>query len=136
MTATAVCSVSSSPPILLCCINRDNLTRDAFVAASGFAVNILAAEDEDLANRFAMRMPHAERFSSGGWRLHSAGIPVLDTAATWFACRTVEMQEVGSHTVFFGEVIDAQVRAAAVTPLLYGHGGYGRFTNSAQTTSA
>jgi len=130
MTATAVCSVSGAPPTLLCCINRDNATRDAFAASDAFSVNILAAGDEDLANRFAMRLPHAERFKRGSWSAHETGTPVLDTAAAWFACKSTQTLEVGSHTVFFGEILEIKVRGSHVMPLLYAHGGYGKFAGA------
>ncbi len=133
MTATAVCSVSGDPPTLLCCINRDNQTRDAIVGAGRFAVNVLAASDEPLANRFAMRMTHAERFEQGAWAMHELGLPVLETAAAWFACQIVTQVEVGSHTIFFGEVADVASRGAHVLPLLYANGGYGKFSDAQPT---
>lgn len=127
MTATAVCSVSGAPPTLLCCINRDNQTRDALVEAGRFSVNVLAAGEEDLANRFAGKFSHSERFEEGIWHAHDTGVPVLETAAAWFSCRTVSKSEAGSHTVFFGEVEAVKTRGEHVLPLLYAHGGYGSF---------
>ena len=130
MTATAVCSVSGDPPTLLCCINRDNQTRDAIAGAGRFAVNVLAASDEPLANRFAMKMPHAERFAQGAWARHDLGLPVLETAAAWFACRIVSQVEVGSHTIFFGEVVEVGTSGPDAIPLLYANGGYGKFSDA------
>lgn len=127
MTATAVCSVSAEPPMLLCCINRDNQTRDAFAAAGHFSVNLLGTDSQHLADRFARRMMHEERFQDGRWRLHEAGVPVLGDAMAWFACRLAETVEIASHTVFFGEVIDIGTGTPPASPLLYAHGGYGSF---------
>lgn len=130
MTATAVCSVSGNPPTLLCCINRKNQTRDALASAGRFSVNVLAAGEEELANRFAGKFSHSQRFEEGSWLDQPSGVPVLTSAAAWFVCRTVSMAEAGSHSVFFGEVEAVGIRGNHVMPLLYAHGGYGKFAQA------
>jgi len=130
MTATAVCSVTGDPPTLLCCISRDNQTRDFFVEAGRFSANVLPASDEALATRFAMRISPEERFAQGCWSAHRIGVPVLDTASAWFACKTVQTVEIGSHTIFFGQIEDMHSRGNHVMPLLYAHGGYGEFSGA------
>lgn len=127
MTATAVCSVTGDPPTLLCCINRENQTRDALIDAERFSVNLLHADAAPLANRFAQRLSHEERFSQGDWTMHDSGVPVLREATAWFACRLEQAVEVGSHTIFFGTIIDIHTLGDEGPPLLYAHGGYGRF---------
>jgi len=127
MTATAVCSVSGDPPTLLCCINRANATRAAFVEAGIFAVNVLAMGEDDIASRFATRMDAEERFARGAWTVAETGAPILESAAAAFDCRIVQIVESGSHSVFFGEVAAVRTRGVHVMPLLYAHGGYGGF---------
>jgi len=127
MTATAVCSVSAAPPILLCCINRNSAARAAFSEANNFAVNVLAASDRALADRFARPMDAEERFAEGLWARDRTGAPVLETAIATFDCERSHSIEVGGHTVFFGEVQAVRVRSEHIMPLLYAHGGYGEF---------
>lgn len=128
LTATAICSVTGDPPTLLCCINRANQSHDPIVGAGRFSINILAATDEELASRFAAPMPPEERFARGSWRLDgSLGVPVLESAAAWFACRIARIVGMGSHSVLFGEIEESGARGDHVMPLLYAHGGYGRF---------
>ena len=127
MTATAVTSVSGDPPTLLCCVNRANATRTAFAQAGVFAVNVLAAGDNDLATRFATPMAPEERFTSGAWTTLATGAPILETAVASFDCRIMQTTEIGSHSIFFGEVLAVALRGPHVMPLLYAHGGYGKF---------
>ena len=132
MTATAVCSVSAEPPILLCCVNRNANSHPYFLEADAFGVNVLASEDEELAKRFASGLPHPERFSAGEWRETASGVPMLTTAAAGFLCRKKDAVEMGEHTVFFGEVMEIATRQNSTAPLLYGHGRFGKFHHDAQ----
>lgn len=132
MTATAVCSVSGDPPTLLCCINRTNATRTAFAESGIYAVNVLAAGEDDIATRFATPMSPEERFARGAWTTLSTGAPILEDAVASFDCRIAQIAEIGSHSIFFGEVLSVNVRGAHVAPLLYAHGGYGAFASAQQ----
>ncbi|RTL56535.1 MAG: flavin reductase [Rhodocyclaceae bacterium] len=125
LTATAVCSVSAEPPILLVCVNRDNGNYAAIRAAGRFAVNVLAAEDEDLSNRFASAVSGDERFHHGDWGTLASGVPVLASALASFDCTLLEVKDMGSHGVFFGQVEAVKVRSGDAPPLLYGDGSYG-----------
>ena len=102
-TATAVCSVSDTPPTLLVCINRDSSAYPAFSRNGRLCVNLLAAGHEALAEAFGRR-PLAERFSEGVWGEGLGGGPVLDGALAAFDCRIVHRVTAGTHDVLFGEV--------------------------------
>ena len=57
MTANAVSSLSLDPPLVLLCVVRDSQSHDKFKEAGCFALNILAADQEDISNRFAFKGP-------------------------------------------------------------------------------
>ncbi len=102
-TASAVCSVSDSPPTLLVCMNR-NSRQNAPVKANGvLAVNTLSAGQEHLAQVFAGQTElHGEaRFGEGIWGILSTGAPILNGAVATFDCRITDVQEVATHSVFF-----------------------------------
>ena len=132
MTATAVCSVSASPPTLLCCINRSNSTYDAIRSSGIFAVNILSLEDRPLADLFARPVPPEEKFASGLWQRQDNGAPLLDSALAAFDCRVSQDVAIGTHGILFGEIQAVQVRTTEAKPLLYVHGAYGAFASFAQ----
>jgi flavin reductase (DIM6/NTAB) family NADH-FMN oxidoreductase RutF len=127
MTATAVCSVSSDPPILLICVNRASANCAAFAASGHFAVNVLDQRHAALAGRFATPLPPAERFAAGQWRAMATGSPILADAVAAFDCRIQSRADMGSHTVFFGAVLAVSLAPGQGLPLLYAHGAYGGF---------
>ena len=102
-TATAVCSVSDTPPTLLVCINRGSSAYPAFSRNERLCLNLLAADHEDLAEAFGRR-PLAERFQAGTWDEGLGGGLVLQGALAAFECRIVRRVEAGTHDVLFGEV--------------------------------
>jgi flavin reductase (NADH)/flavin reductase len=129
LTATAVCSVSASPPTLLCCVNRRSASYAAIRAAGIFAVNVLSFDDRELAGRFSGGIGGPARFDLGLWGRLETGAPVLDSALVGFDCRLVQAVEAATHGIFFGEIQAARVSTARRRPLLYAHGVYGRFAS-------
>jgi flavin reductase (DIM6/NTAB) family NADH-FMN oxidoreductase RutF len=105
-TATAVASVSDDPPTLLVCLQRLAQSAPRLVANGSFSVNTLQAEQRDLAEIFAGRtgLHLDERFRHGQWSAGDTGIPVLAGSAAVFECRVVEVRDVATHHVVFGEV--------------------------------
>jgi 3-hydroxy-9,10-secoandrosta-1,3,5(10)-triene-9,17-dione monooxygenase reductase component len=120
MTASSIASVSLTPPLLLVCVDHKNDMHDAMAAATHFAVNILAADQEALARRFAAIDPN--RFDGVGYRASRLGIPLLDGALAHLECSKQNAVPGGDHTVFFGLVSNGAVTNAR--PLLYYRGGY------------
>src|SRR5437660_5178061 len=68
-TATAVCSVSDAPPIILMCLNRRSQTNPAVVENGVFCINTLGASDAAIADIFSGRtgVQGSDRFASGEW---------------------------------------------------------------------
>ncbi|MEP9348614.1 flavin reductase family protein [Xanthobacter sp. KR7-225] len=122
MTATAVCSVSASPPRLLAVVNRATASHGLIARGAAFAVNILAAHQDRLAARFAQRLD--QPFEGLAFAHGETGCPLLDEAAASLECRLHDRHEAGTHTIFVGEVV--RVRTADAEPLLYFAGAYRR----------
>jgi flavin reductase (DIM6/NTAB) family NADH-FMN oxidoreductase RutF len=122
MTATAVCSVSADPPILLVGINRGASIHDQVVETGAFGVNILRTRHTRLAERFSSGLPGETRFEQGRWRQAALGVPVLEDALASFVCETIKLVTVATHDIFFGQVVGIDVGDG--TPLLYGGGQY------------
>jgi flavin reductase len=120
-TATAVCSVTDQPAMLLVCLNRRSASAPLLAQNGVFCVNTLGAGEEKLADMFAGRsgLHLAERFTVGEWLTLKTGAPVLATAVVAFDCRTVEIKAVASHNVVFGAV--EAVRLGPTGPALVYH---------------
>ena len=117
-TASAVCSVSDTPPTLLVCINRASSSFPAFDGARHFCVNTLMPGQEEIANVFGGKMPGIERFSLGDWQTGVTGVPVLANASVSFECELSNAVDEATHRVLFGRVIDIRENAEQAT-LLY-----------------
>lgn len=113
--ATAVSSLSFDPPSLLACINRDASLHEPLAKAERFCINILGLSNRDVAEHFMI--PTAERFAVGQWKEHH-GVPVLANAQSSLICKVADRHEFGTHTIFIGELIEANHREDA-TPLTY-----------------
>lgn len=121
-TATAVCSVSDQPPMLLVCLNRKSQGAPILRDNGVFCVNTLDAGAANIADVFAGRTSAsmAERFATGMWVGLSTGSPALTSAVVVFDCRVVEIKAVASHNVIFGAV--EAVRLGPAGPTLVYHG--------------
>jgi flavin reductase (DIM6/NTAB) family NADH-FMN oxidoreductase RutF len=127
LTATAVCSVSAEPPQLLACVNREADAHRLLLATGHLAVNLLAAGQQELADRFAGRtgIDGEARFGAGRWTTLVTGAPILEEALASFDCRIVTAHEAGTHTIFIARVLDVVVRPG-LEPMVYVAGRYGR----------
>jgi flavin reductase len=120
-TATAVCSVTDSPAMLLVCLNRRSNSAPLLAENGVFCVNTLGAGESSLADRFAGRggVHLEERFDVGEWMTLKTGSPVLASAVVAFDCRAAEVKVVASHNVIFGTV--QAVRLGPSGPALVYH---------------
>lgn len=113
-TATAVCSVTDTPPTLLVCQNRNSWTHRFFAENRVLCVNLLAASQEEISAIFAAReLTQDERFARIDHDRLVTGSPALVGALVNFDCRIESAQEVGTHSVFFCSVLDMRVSAAS-----------------------
>jgi flavin reductase len=119
-TATAVCSVTDQPAMLLVCLNRRSNSAPLVTHNRVFCVNTLAAAEEKLADIFAGRsgIHLEERFAIGEWMTLKTGAPVLASAVVACDCRVIEIKAVASHNVIFG-VVEAVRLGPRVPALVY-----------------
>ena len=105
-TASAVCSVTDAPQMLLVCMNRGASAAPAVRANGVLCVNVLAAGQKDTALVFAgvTKCTMEQRFAAGEWTQLATGAPVLQGAVVAFDCRVADMLEKGTHIVIFAAV--------------------------------
>lgn len=125
LTATAFSSLSDQPPTLLVCVQRRAGAHDLIARARSFAVNILAADQQDVAERFSgsSGVQGADRFIGHSWKQLTTGAPVLHNALAVLDCELVESHGFTTHTIFIGRVVGGVMRPEA-EPLLYFRGDY------------
>jgi flavin reductase (DIM6/NTAB) family NADH-FMN oxidoreductase RutF len=89
LVATAVSSVSTTPPTLLICVNRSASAHDVIDKSGSFAVNVLSANDLHLIEVFSRSALRDQRFKVGDWGTLVTGAPVLASAMASFDCEVV-----------------------------------------------
>ena len=107
-TASAVCSVTDTPPTLLVCMNTASRSHQHFIENKILTVNVLGADHQHISNVFASKMSTDERFKYGNWSQLETGAPVLDDALVNFDCQIEQIQEVGTHSIFICRVVAIQ----------------------------
>jgi len=121
MTISSFNSVSVTPPLVLWSIDRSALSADLFRTTEYFAVNILAADQIALSNRFASR--GEDKFQDVAWSAGEHGSPLLPDVAALFECRNWAQYDGGDHWIIVGEVLRYSYEATK-PPLVFGQGGY------------
>ena len=120
MTVSSFASLSLKPPLVLICVDQNLNTHTAIADAGQFAVNILEQRQEHLSRRFATR--EDDKFTGIAWHTGRFGMPVLEGALAVIECRLHNTFPGGDHTIFVGEVLDAEIDQGS--PLLYYRRGY------------
>ena len=119
LTANSFNSVSLTPPLVLWSLSRAAASLAVFSAGSHYAINVLAADQKDLAERFASR--GIDRWTGVPFETGAGGAPVLHGAAATFECFNRSRYEEGDHVIFVGEV-ERCTHLPGASPLLF-HGG-------------
>jgi flavin reductase (DIM6/NTAB) family NADH-FMN oxidoreductase RutF len=119
LTANSFNSVSLAPPLVLWSLARSAGSMASFSAGSHYAINILGADQQDLARQFAKS--GANRFEGVPFKAGSGGAPILEGTVATFECFNRSRYEEGDHVIFVGEVERCEHRVGA-SPLLF-HGG-------------
>ena len=111
LTATAVTSLSATPPRLLACVNRQGGTYDTISRGRNLCINVLGVEHLALAKRFAGMEgePESERFVGNLWETLATGAPALHGALANFDCVVDSIMDVGSHGIVIGLVSAVRV---------------------------
>ena len=118
LTVSAFTSVSLEPELILICVHKDAGPHDALLERGSFAVNVLSAEQDEVAIRFATG-PTRERFRGVESREGPLGNPIFPCLA-WLACEVREVWPGGDHSVILARVRACDAREGE--PLLWFRG--------------
>lgn len=126
LTATAVCSVTTDPPRLVVFVNKNVVADEMILNSGALCVNILAADQEEVAKAFAgmIKDVHGEeRFGFGTWHQLATGSPTLDGALANFDCRVIKVFDESTHHAFLCEVLATRERNDGAA-LIYLNGAF------------
>lgn len=120
VTVNSFTSVSLDPPMVLFCLGNQARALSAFQEAGAFAVNILAAGQQDWAIRFATVPEDWRGVPTVSW---VTGAPIIVGCVAALDCALHAEHDGGDHRILVGHVVRLNCEAAG-TPLVYHRGGY------------
>jgi len=128
MTVSSFTSVSMDPPLVLVCMQKDTRTHDLVLRSRAFGVTLLAADQQEISDRFAGRIVEDDQRFEGLETFNlETGSPLLVGGLAVFDCRLKASYDANTTTVMFGEVVTALVSnrlEEELDPLLYHNQGY------------
>jgi flavin reductase len=123
LTVDSLVSLSLEPPLLGIALGRHAALHELVREAGSFAVSVLGAGQEHLAQHFARGVPPIGLWTGIDVRAGELGAPLIEGALGWIECRLAAEHAAGDHTFFVGEVVSAS-RGPAREPLVHLRGGY------------
>ena len=110
--ANTVFQITSEPPTVAVSINKKNLTHE-FIKASGVFTASVICQDADLAfiGRFGFKSGRdGDKLSGVNYRIGQTRAPIIvDNAVSYLEVKVTKEVDVGTHTIFIGEVVDAEM---------------------------
>jgi len=125
ITLTSVSSLSADPPSLIVGVYRASSSLPLLKQRRYFGVNILNADQADIAERFAGKdgLKGAERFADAEWIERASGVRLLSGALAAIECEAEDIIERHSHAIIIGRVLHVEL-APDDAALAYWHGDY------------
>ncbi len=110
--ANTVFQTTSEPPTLAVCLNKKNLTHEFVEKSKVFSASVLAKDAPmPFIGQFGFKSGReVDKFKDVKHKTGATGAPVvLDNAVGYFEAEVINSVDVGTHTLFIGKVVDAQV---------------------------
>ncbi len=121
MTLNWATQVSSDPKIVAIGVEKEAFTHELISEGRVFSLNIVDREDRAIVRKFTKPVEgDLEGHTLNGFAFHDGptGAPVLDQAVAWLDCALHGSVDLGDHTLFLDEVVDAGFQKPEDTPVL------------------
>ena len=132
MTTSWITQLSMEPVLIGVGVDNSAVTHRLITTGGSFTVNLWDAENTRPFVKFSKPATY-DGEALNGWQVTTAttGAPVFVDAIAWLDCTVTHSLDLGTHTLFVGEVIAAQInddeaRAAAMSDTRMKYGGIKR----------
>ncbi|HEU5085280.1 MAG TPA: flavin reductase family protein [Acidimicrobiales bacterium] len=132
MTASWITQLSMEPVLVGVSVDRTAVTHRLIEDGGSFTVNLWSADDTRPFVKFSKPAAYEDGQLNGrAVRDGVTGAPVFEEAIAWIECEVRQSHELGTHTLFVGEVVDAginddEARAASMSDTRMKYGGVKR----------
>jgi flavin reductase (DIM6/NTAB) family NADH-FMN oxidoreductase RutF len=121
MTLNWTTQVSSAPKLLAVAVENTAFTHELVSAGRVFSLNLVDREDRAIVRKFTKPVEvDLVAHTLNGFPYHdgASGAPILDQAVAYLDCEVREAIDVGDHTLFIGDIVDAGFQKPEDTPVL------------------
>jgi flavin reductase (DIM6/NTAB) family NADH-FMN oxidoreductase RutF len=121
MTTSWVTQVSFEPKLVGIGVEKPAVTHELISEGGAFSVNTVSREDRAIVRKFTKPVEvDAASGALNGFAFHdgATGVPILDQAPAYVECEVRHAVDLGNHTFFIGEVVDAAFQADEATEVL------------------
>ena len=122
--ANTAFQTTSEPAMIAVCLNKQNLTHEFVQSSKVFAVSVLSTSTPiEFIGRFGFKSGRdTPKFDGVNHRSGGTGAPiVLDHTIAFVEAEVVDTMDAGTHTVFLGKVVDADVLDPEAEPMTYAY---------------
>ena len=122
--SNTVFQVTSEPPRFAACCNKDNHTAGVIQSSGLFSVSVLQSDTAaGLFGTFGFKSgKDINKLEGMDIKYGKTGVPiVLNDAIAFLECRVVETYDVGTHLMFIGELVQADILDDGKEPMTYLH---------------
>ncbi len=120
--SNTVFQTSSEPQTIAICSNKGNYTTDLINESGVFSITaICQSVDLKFLGNFGFKSGrNTDKFKDFNYKISLSGAPILlDNTIAYFDCKVISSLDVGTHTLFVGEVLDADILDCNAEPLTY-----------------
>jgi flavin reductase (DIM6/NTAB) family NADH-FMN oxidoreductase RutF len=122
MTANWITQVSFEPKLVAVSVEKEAVTHTLIAESNAFAVNTVDREDRAIVRKFTKPVEGDDAAHTlNGFPFHdgpSTGAPILDQAIAFIECDVRSTVDVGGHSLFIGEIVNAAFQKDEATPVL------------------
>jgi flavin reductase (DIM6/NTAB) family NADH-FMN oxidoreductase RutF len=132
MTTSWITQLSMEPVLIGIGVDNKAVTHRLISEGGSFTVNLWSSEDTRPFVKFSKPAERDGNSLNGrAVRLSETGAPIFEEAIAWMECEVRQSHDLGTHTLFIGEIVDAGVndddtRAAAISDTRMKYGGVKR----------
>lgn len=121
-TANSAMQVTAEPATIAVSINHDNFTNECIKARKRFAVNILGENsDPMIIGSFGFKSGRDCSKFDKHEPIIKDYLPVVKGSIAYITCTVIDSFETSTHTIFIGEVADADIINADDEPMTYSY---------------
>jgi flavin reductase (DIM6/NTAB) family NADH-FMN oxidoreductase RutF/rubredoxin len=122
--ANTAIQTTSEPAMIAVCLNKQNLTHEFVQHSKVFTVSVLSTSTPiEFIGRFGFKSGRdPPKFDGVNYRSGGTGAPiVLDHTIAFIEAEVVDTMDAGTHTLFLGKVVDADVLDPEAEPMTYAY---------------